>query len=192
MALTPEQLTQAKNLPGCGDISADNAPERLLASATSLQNVASSAATENTRLAGELSQARASATLNSPATPREIAMARTLAQSKIQSLSGTKLSPACATALADALVGTDAAPVVAALTPDNKGVTLASTILEALASNEGVLNANGVQQTTAQPVGRTIPGEPSKQTEAELQAEVDANLGRTDLGRRALAARNGH
>ena len=35
--LTPEQLTQAKSLPGCNDITAENADGKLLAAAITLQ-----------------------------------------------------------------------------------------------------------------------------------------------------------
>lgn len=180
MSLTNEQIAQAKTLPGCASITQENAAASLLSAAISLQNVANDATTQANATTAQLATANGKiASLqqqisgNAAATPRELATCQREARTALAQISGTKISPACADAFAEAFIGKEGEPVVTALSPDAQGVSMASKFIAVLAKNEGVIAANGKQQTNAQPVARTAPGSDTK-TDADLMAEARA------------------
>lgn len=180
MSLTNEQIAQAKTLPGCASITQENAAASLLSAAISLQNVANDATTQANATTAQLATANGKiATLqqqvagSAAATPRELAVCQREARTALAQISGTKISPACADAFAEAFIGKEGEPVVTALSPDAQGVSMASKFIAVLAKNDGVIAANGKQQTNAQPVARNAPGSDVK-TDADLMAEARA------------------
>jgi signal peptide peptidase SppA len=176
-SLTPAQLALVQAVPGCTQATADTGFALLLSAASSNAKTAGEAATANTTLAQENDKLRKdNAELKAksePATPRELAMAQRQARTELTAISGKKLSPGCADAVAEALIGKDDAPVTAALTPDAGGNTLAAKVITALGKNEGVIAAGGEQKTNAQTVERHAPGAPDAKA-TSFQEGLDA------------------
>jgi capsid assembly protease len=182
--LTAEQLAQAKLIPGCGQITAENADSLLLQAASSLQNVLTQEINRTTQLTHELATKSTASTGEAPATPRELAMAAQSARTQLNALANIKLTEAVATELAGELIGADGKLNAQALTPDARGITLASRVLNVLAkndlSNQPRINANG-QITGAQPIGRTAPGAGEGGVPAYTQEAINAIRQRSKL-----------
>lgn len=167
--LTPEQLTQAKSLPGCNDITAENADGKLLAAAISL-------ASDNKRIAtleSDLAAAQAKV-------PQQIPV-QYLQQSAgaVRALYDTALkaqafSPAVGGQLCSLLIGEGDNLNSAALAVGPTGKCLASAVFETLASN-GAMPQVG-KDVGAQPAPKAVAGAPddkkpiTKEREKELLA----------------------
>lgn len=177
MALTAEQLAQAKALPGCTDISAENADGKLLAAATSLQTDLTAKSTRLASLEAELANAKAAVPQATPP-----AVLKAMASAARVHLGAAKdkqaITPAVAEALASSLIGTDDNLSATGLTPDATGECVATKVFAALASN-GPSPRVG-QSNAAQQAPKAVPGAPDddpKPITAERKAELLAMSG---------------
>jgi hypothetical protein len=166
MPLTEAQVAKARTFPGCGDLTADNAVDRLFAAAESIQNVASSAAADvtrlsadNTRLTGELTAAQAKVPQQIPIEylKQSAGGARAHLQTAIDKQA---FSPAVGNLLASALIGEGDNLNAAALAVGTGGESLASTVFKALASN-GAMPLVG-KEPTGQAAPKATPGAPAE------------------------------
>jgi ClpP class serine protease len=134
MALTPEQLEQAKKLPGCQDISAENADGKLLAAAMSLHTSANTATQRVSSLETEL--ATASAKIPEQTSPAVLKAMATAARIHLKAaVTAQAVNPAVAEQLASAFIGTDESLSATGLTPDATGECVATKVFAALAAN---------------------------------------------------------
>jgi signal peptide peptidase SppA len=180
--LTPEQLTQAKALPGCGDISAENADGKLLAAALSQHAIASRVPTLETEIGTLRQQAPTPIPLN---VLKGMASA---ARTQMQSAIGKQaVTPAVANQLAASLIGEGDNLNAVALAPTATGESMASMVFSALASNGEAPRVG--EQTQAQPAPKAVAGAPA---DAAITPErIKELMEATPLGMSALASGNG-
>lgn len=151
--LTAEQLTQAKSLPDCADISAENADGKLLAAALSQHAIASrvpALETEIGSLKAQVPQQTPPAVLKAMAGASRIHLKDAVAKQAI--------TPAVAESLASALIGVGDNLVAQGLVPTATGECLASSVFSALAGN-GPAPRLG-EQVAGQPAPQAVAGAP--------------------------------
>jgi hypothetical protein len=189
--LTEAQVAKARTFPGCGDITAENAVDRLFAAADGLQNVAKDATDKNvaaqtkvTSLETELATAKAAIPQSTPPAVLK-AMATAARVHHEAAIKAQAITPATGQALCSAFIGTDDKLSAIGLTPDATGNCVAVTVFSALASNGKAPNIDA-EQPGNQPAPKTIAGAPDDKplTPERLQALMSA----TPLGASALAA----
>jgi hypothetical protein len=164
--LTPEQLTQAKSLPGCNDITAENADGKLLAAAISLSTAASRVPT----LEGEINTLKAQIPQAIPA--QYLKQSADGARAHLQTaIDKQACSPAVGNQLASLLIGEGENLNSAALAVGASGESLASTVFKTLASN-GAMPQVG-KDVGAQPAPKAVAGAPQgKDLVAEAEKEA--------------------
>lgn len=189
--LTEAQVAKARTLPGCSDITADNAVDKLYAAATTLQKdtdelagVQEANATLATRvktLEGELATAKNAIPQQTPQ-PVLLAMASAARIQLKAAISAQSVSPAVSEALAKVLIGEGDALSAAGLTPGATGDCLATQVFAALSVN-GAAPAVG-KDAKAQAVPKVQHGAPDN---ADIAAEAVREA--ADWQKRQLAAR---
>jgi signal peptide peptidase SppA len=153
--LTDEQLTQARALPGCEQITAENAGATLLAAAQSLH----AAAQDRGRLADELAQLKASTKAPDKAVLK--AMAGAAGVHAMAAVNAQAITPAVRDALVARLVGEGESLNATALAPDAGGECIASAVFAALAGNGRMPDPN--KDAPVQPAPKAVPGAPGSQ-----------------------------
>ncbi len=150
--LTSEQVAKARTFPGCGDITAENAADKLFLAAERLQASSASAngdnetlAAENKRLLGQFDRLSAdlkASQANGDQIPKSVLRNNAkLARSYLNNaVTAQVFSPAVSEKIAPILIGAkldDDEPEFSALglKPDAKGDCIAVSVLEALASS---------------------------------------------------------
>lgn len=184
--LTPEQLTQAKALPGCGDISAENADGKLLAAAMSLQNVANDATTKNTSLTERVASLEGELSTAKSALPKQIdkevlsLVAMAAATERDAAVDAQSLTPATAAELSSLLIGDpDKEQFNASALASTNGKPLAVSVFGALRRNGRMPDVNKDAPTQVAP--KAIPGAPTleKPITPERKRELLAMSGAT-------------
>lgn len=181
--LTNEQLAEAKSLPGCGDITAENADGKLLAAAKSLQNDASTTASEVSTLKAQVADLQAKLPQSIPAPLLKMAQssARIVLNSAVKAQA---ITPGVGDQLAATLLGTEDAPSAIGLTPNASGECLATSIFSALANNGAAPRVG--EQPEGQPAPKATPGAPASEG-AISEDRIKALMETTPLGRSAMA-----
>lgn len=140
--LTDSQVAKARTFPGCGDIAAETAVDKLFAAAETLQTAAAAGsgtdkhvlALKVTALEAELARAQASVPVKFP--PEVLrAMAHASRTHMKAAVKSQAISPVVAEMLAARLIGTDDAPSAVGLTPSASGECIATAVFEALSGN---------------------------------------------------------
>ncbi len=180
--LTTEQVAKARTFPGCGDITAENAADKLFLAADRLQVSASSALSENetliaenkrlstraSKLEGEITAALEGAEKIPDSVYRNNAkLARSYLKTAVEA---QVFSPAVSEKIGPILIGAkldDDKPEfsMSGLKPDAKGDCLAVSVLEALAAS-GPAPTVG-KEAKGQPVPKTAHGAPEGESDLE-------------------------
>lgn len=186
--LTEAQVAKARTFPGCGDINADNAVDKLFAAADGLQNVAKDATDKNTALSSENGTLKTQLADAQGKIPRQTdpAVLKAMAgAARIHLKSATDaqaITPAAATALASALIGEGDNLIATGLTPDATGDCMATKVFAALATNGKAPNVG--TKVEGQAVAKVATGAPDT---GAMLAEADKEI--KDWQNRQLAQR---
>jgi ClpP class serine protease len=138
--LTPEQLTAAKALPGCDNITEQTAEATLLAAAQKLNGDLTAANAAKTEQAASLASLESElTTLRTQTTPPPkgvlMAMATAARVHASSAVDKGAITPAVQSALAARLIGEGDNLMTASLVPDATGECIASRVFSALAAN---------------------------------------------------------
>lgn len=200
--LTEAQVAKARTFPGCSDITAETAVDKLFAAAEVLQQSAATAggsdkhalAMKVASLETQLTEAKAQIPQQMPASVLR-AMAHAARTHMKAAVKSQAITPVVAEMLAARLIGTDDAPSPTGLTPSASGECIATAVFEALSGNgpaPSVLNKDNENQsyTGAQPAPKTQHGAPeSKAPDAE---RIKSLMEMTPLGQAAMNNSNGN
>lgn len=190
--LTEAQVAKARTFPGCGEITAETAVDKLFAAAEILQQSAATAggadkhalAMKVTALETQLTEAKAQIPQQMPASVLR-AMAHAARTHMKASVKAQAISPVVAEMLAARLIGTDDAPSAIGLTPSASGECIATAVFEALSGN-GPAPTIGDNSTLAgmQPAPKAMHGAPDdKPVSAD---RIKSLLEMTPLGQVAM------
>lgn len=177
--LTAEQVVKARTFPGCNDITAENAVDKLFAASETLSADLGKAATSNTELAASLKVANDELVpLKAKATPPDASILSLVAMAAETEMAAAvdaqAITPACATEMKALLVGDPDKGVynAAALTAGPGGKPLAVSVFGAIRRN-GKMPAID-KQVPGQPAPKSIPGAPDdkKPMTAARRAEL--------------------
>lgn len=165
MPLTTEQVTKARTFPGCGDITADNAAEKLFAVAETFEKNAKDADEKTTKIAADLKAANDELTpLKAKATPPDntiLALVAGAAETEMSAaVDAGSISPATASELKALLVGdADKSQFnTAALVAGPGGKPLAVSVFSALRRNGRMPDKN--KDAPTQSAAKVIVGAP--------------------------------
>jgi hypothetical protein len=166
--LTEAQVAQARGtFPGCGDINAENAVDKLFAAAQTLQSQATTAGGADKHalvlkvasLESDLEKAKAALPVSFPNSVL-LAMAHAARTHLKVAVEKQAINPIVADMLAQRLIGTDDAPSKIGLTPGSTGECLASAVFEALSGNGKAPQVG--YEPAAQPAPRAQHGAPQE------------------------------
>ncbi len=198
--LTSEQVAKARTFPGCGDITAENAADKLFLAAERLSASSASAigdnetlTAENKRLTGRIDKLDADlkgAQASGEQIPKSVLRNNAkLARSYLKNaVTAQVFSPAVSEKIAPILIGAkldDDEPEFSALglKPDAKGDCLAVSVLEALAAS-GPAPTVG-KDAKGQPVPKAQHGAP--EGESDLEAGLKAGQSWQQIAARGMA-----
>jgi hypothetical protein len=165
--LSEAQIAKARTFPGCGDMNAENALDKLFAAADGLQGVAKGATDENVALNSRIKTLEAEVVTAQAAapkqTPPEVLKAMAFA-SRIHlkdAIAKQAITPAASESLASVLIGTDEKLSAVGLTPNASGECVASLVFGALATNGAAPNVG--KEANGQPAPKATPGAPEEE-----------------------------
>lgn len=191
--LTESQVAKARTFPGCSDITAETATDKLFAAAEALQSSVGKESPDKTALSlrvtqleGELSQARASLPVRMPTEVLK-AMAGASRTYMEMAVNRQAISPVVAEQLALRLIGSDDAPSAIGLTPGSNGECVASAIFKILAGNTPMPHLG--MDAGIQPAPKTANGAPDDNKPIS-EARLKALMEQTPLGQAALSTAN--
>jgi hypothetical protein len=168
MPLTEAQVAKARTFPGCGDLTADNAMERLFAATETALADAGTAATDNVTLnqrvaslETELTQAKSQipVAVSAPVLKAMAGAAQVHLQAAIDKQA---ISPEVGNQLAAHLIGEGEALSQTGLTPNNAGECVATSVFKVLAANPAMPKVGKTPDVQAAP--KATPGAPEQTT----------------------------
>jgi hypothetical protein len=188
--LTEAQVAKARTFPGCGDITADTAVDKLFAAAETLQTTAAQVggtdkhalALKVTALETQLAEAKASVPVKFP--PEVLrAMAHAARTQMRAAVKIQAVTPVVAEMLAARLIGTDDAPSAVGLTPSASGECVATAVFEALSGNGPAPRIGELGES--QPAPRVAHGQP-EDGKPVADGRIRELMGMTPLGQVSL------